>query len=619
MKTIRLFPFLLFVFLTFGSSFHTNAQGGVKGSEDELLALQYFNAGEYDKAVVLYEKLFKKDPSVYIYGYYFDCLMALSDYKAAEKLVNGQIKKNPEVARYKLDMGLIYAQSGDPKRAEKSFDEAIKSAIPTEDNYHAIAQYFMFKSMVDWTIKTYEYAVTTIPSSLSFRMELGNLYFRNHRYEDVFEQYYILLNNPMITVELIQQRLLALMGQDSEGKMRVLFVPFALKKSQKNPSDINYSEMLLWAYIQVSDFEKALAQVIAMDKRQKANGGLVIDFIPIVIYAEEYELAMNGLNYILEKGEDEEYYDLARISMFNVMMLKATSTEITDIAMLEQLEQDIIAFLNETGVHIVTAQLVSKLANLQAYYLDKPLEAKQWLTKAMEVPRISAIMYAELKIQMADIMLLTGEHWDASLLYSQVEKDFKHDTLGYVAKFKNAQFYFYIGEFDYALTHLSVLRAATSKLIANDAMKMSLFITDNIDFDSSYVPLSYYARAEFHLLCKKPLAAIETLDSLLNIFPRHPVRDDAYFLKAKIYMQLKNYELAAASLHEILAAHYTDLLADDALFQLAVLYRDRLNKPEKAMELFWQLVSDFPSSIYTQESRDAYRKLQQDQQSIQTP
>ena len=46
------------------------------------------------------------------------------------------------------------------------------------------------------------------------------------------------------------------------------------------------------------------------------------------------------------------------------------------------------------------------------------------------------------KETLADIYLFTGEIWEASLLYSQVEKEFKYDRLGEIAKYKNAKISF---------------------------------------------------------------------------------------------------------------------------------------------------------------------------------
>jgi tetratricopeptide (TPR) repeat protein len=605
-KSLLLSCLLLFTFLLFSASL--NAQRN-QGNEDELIALQFYNSGEYDKAVVLYEKLYRKDPSIYFYNYYFECLMALEQFDKAEKLVKGLASKNPQIFRYQVDHGIVLEASGDQKKADRIFAETIAGLQPTEDTYNALAQYFRLRKKNDWATKTYEAGHVKIPSSILLKYELSNAYFRDGRFEDMFGIFYLLIDNRQVAVSDIQQRLLAYFAADPSKTIAQSFAAYALRQSQRNAQNNDYAEMLLWSYLQVADFQRALQQAIAMDRRQKADGEIVLGLIPVLISNREYDKAIEGLAFIIEKGEKSVNFNSARIAMFEARYFKATAVVPADMKQMETIEKEMISFLNEVGVQQHTVSLVQKLASVQAFYLNNPSEAKIWIDRAMQIPGFRGILPAELKILLADIMLLTGEHWDASLLYSQVEKDFKHDTIGFRAKYKNAQFYYYIGEFDYALTHLNVLRAATSRLIANDAMELSLFIVNNIDYDSSYVPLSYYSRAEFAWKCKQPIPALLTIDSLLNIFPYHPIRDDAHFLSARIYSEMLEYQKAADHLHEILSKHYTDLLADDALFLLASIYSEHLVNVEKAMELYWQLVNDFPSSVYAQESREIYRQL----------
>ena len=88
---------------------------------------------------------------------------------------------------------------------------------------------------------------------------------------------------------------------------------------------------------------------------------------------------------------------------------------------------------------------------------------------------------AELKLKLADIYLYKDEVWEATLLYSQVDKSMKEEPLGHEARFKNAQLRYFIGEYEWAESQLKVLKAATSKLIANDAMTLSLVIKDNYE------------------------------------------------------------------------------------------------------------------------------------------
>ncbi len=604
---VRFFKAILIVLIALFASNSVFAQ--TQTTTDELLALQYYNNQEYDKAIVLYEKLFNRNPSIYLYNYYFECLIALEDYKKAERLTSGLIKKNPAVFRYQVDEGYVYLKTGNQKKHIKSMQAAINNLSPTVDNYMALAQYFEIRGLKDWSTKTYEKAIEQFPYNEVFSYELIYLYYDNNQLEDMFEQIFKVIDNPASQIENLQERLQAIVATDHTEQLLNKFIQYVLRRVQRKPQNIAYADILLWAYIQNSDFERAMTQAIAMDKRQNREGEIIIDIVPTFIENKEYAEAVRGINYIITLGSKASYYYNAKILLIDIKYLQATSTIPPSIEILKEIENDILMLIDEMGIQLNSISLVQKLAEIQAYYLNKPLEAKKWIDKAMQVPRLQAQLVAVLKIQKADIMLMTGEHWDASLLYSQVEKDFKHDTIGFYAKFKNAKFYYYIGEFEYAQTHLKILQGSTSKLIANDAMDLNLFIINNVDTDSSFVPLEYYSRAEFMYVTKKHEQSLQVLDSLLNIFPYHPIRDDALMLKSKILIFKEEYEKAAQSLHQILANHYIDLLADDALYILAGLYKDKLDNPDNAMDLYWQIVDDFPSSVYAQEARELYRQI----------
>jgi hypothetical protein len=52
-------------------------------STDEKLAAQFYENAEYDKAVELYKKIYKRNKTVYVYENYLNCLIALEDEKEA--------------------------------------------------------------------------------------------------------------------------------------------------------------------------------------------------------------------------------------------------------------------------------------------------------------------------------------------------------------------------------------------------------------------------------------------------------------------------------------------------------------------------------------------------------
>jgi tetratricopeptide (TPR) repeat protein len=197
-------------------------------------------------------------------------------------------------------------------------------------------------------------------------------------------------------------------------------------------------------------------------------------------------------------------------------------------------------------------------------------------------------------------------------LYSQVEKTFKNEPLGHEAKFRNARLSFYIGEFGWALAQLDVLKAATSKLIANDALELSLLISDNIEEDSLTVPLSMYAKADLLEFRNLDQDALAVLDSISTLFPMHSIADNVLFKKAEIFSKNGKFDLAASNYSEIMEKYPDDLLADDATYNLAGLYEYQLNNKSKAMELYEKILTQYPGSLYVVDARKHFRALRND-------
>jgi tetratricopeptide (TPR) repeat protein len=276
------------------------------------------------------------------------------------------------------------------------------------------------------------------------------------------------------------------------------------------------------------------------------------------------------------------------------------------------MQQDYVLLLDELGKSPFTIPLILNLAHLEAFYLGETDKAAELLLQAINIPKVSLASQAECKLELADIYLFSDEQWEATLLYSQVEKTFKNEPLGHEAKFRNARLSFYIGEFGWALAQLDVLKAATSKLIANDALALSLLISDNIEEDSLTVPLSMYAKADLLEFRNHDSESMVILDSISVLFPMHAIADNVLFKKADIQSKNGKFDLAATSYSVIIDKYPFDLLADDAMYNLAGLYENQLNNKAKAMELYEKILTQFPGSLYVVDARKHFRALRND-------
>jgi tetratricopeptide (TPR) repeat protein len=215
-------------------------------------------------------------------------------------------------------------------------------------------------------------------------------------------------------------------------------------------------------------------------------------------------------------------------------------------------------------------------------------------------------------MKLADIHVLHGDIWEASLFYMQVEKDFKFETIGHEAKFKNARIFYYDGEFDFAQSQLNVLKESTSKLIANDAMKLSIMITDNFGLDSNYQAMMWFAQGDLWVEQHRYLEAFTLFDSIILTYPYHSLGDEILLKKSDAMMLEGNWSESIRFLEELLKYHGEDILADDAVFQLGDIYETHLNDKEKAAEYYKKILFDYRGSLYSEEARKRFRAIRGD-------
>jgi TolA-binding protein len=188
----------------------------------------------------------------------------------------------------------------------------------------------------------------------------------------------------------------------------------------------------------------------------------------------------------------------------------------------------------------------------------------------------------------------------------------KTDTLGQEAKFRNARLAYYKGEFEWAKAQLDVLKAATSKLISNDALELSLLIGDNLVFDTTGDGLRMFSRADLWMYQNKLADALATLDSLEVAFPSSSLSDDILYRKATIALRQSRFTDAAKLFDQIIANYKKDILADNALFKLAEINEKNLGNTARAMEMYKELMTDFPGSLFVVEARKRFRTLRGD-------
>jgi len=598
--------------IIFSLIFFINTISFSQTETDEQLAAQYFQNKEFDKAVVLYEKLYSKKQEYIYYNPFLNCLVGLKDYKKAEKIIKKQIKVHPLIPQYGVDLGYLYLAQGNETLAKEQFESLIKNAQQEKRYVIDLANAFLYRNETDYAIQTYLKARKLMKGGYPFNLELADIYDNQKEYEKMMEEYVGLLEFSTSYQDEVQNLLQTMLAEETDNNKSTALKNILLKRVQQNPDETFYSEMLLWYSIQMKDFETALIQAKSLDRRNSEDGKRVFNIARLAASNGYYDVAISAYQYITNKGSENYYFLNSKIEILDVKYLKITSATTYIVNDLEDIEKDYQSALKELGKSPSSISLMKNLAHIQAFYLDKSSDAIKLLYEALEFRNAQPQALAECKIELADILLMTGEVWEATLLYSQVEKAFKDEPIGHLAKFKNAKLFYYIGEFEWAKAQLDVLKAATSKLIANDAMELSLLINDNSEIDSTYKALGMYARADLLIFRNKLDDGLLTLDSLLAKYPNHSLSDEVYYKKADVYIKKGLNDSAVTCYQKIIDYYWYDILGDDAMFKLAALYEDVYKDSKKALDMCEKLMTTYPGSTYSVEAGSKYRALRGD-------
>ncbi len=577
----------------------------IVNAQKDLIAKNYFEQGEYEKALALYDKLYKKTQR-------FDYFMALvashqqlEDYEEAEQLLQNKLNSpriNPQIF---IELGYNYSLQEKDSLADTNYNQAIQYLETNVIYAYSIGSTFEKYSLLDYAVNTYELSMEINPEK-DFSYQLARLYGEQGNLEKMFSSYLNLIKKNQTFRSIAERNFSLYITEDPLNKANLLLKKTLLQKLQKNPN-VMYNELLSWLFIQQKDFKKAFAQEKAIYRRMEdGDMGGIIDLAFITIAEEDYENATDIVTFLIENATTPE----AKIEGHQHLMkinLKTSSKK--EYAKIEKQYEEL---LDEFGRGRNTYRLQIDYNYFLAFQFQQKETAISNLKKLSKEP-LTPYQEARVKMQLADILVYDEKFNQALIYYSQIQKKVKGDELAQEARFKVAKTSYYKGDFIWAQVQLDVLKKSASQLIANDAMQLSLMIRDNSIEDSTQTALKLYARADLLALQKKESEAISVLKEILENHKGEKIEDETLLKMGELYEIKKEYTKAEASYLTLIQFYNEDILADDAHYHLAKLYETKLGQPEKAKQYYEQIIFNFADSIYFVEARKKFRILRGDE------
>ncbi|TAD96632.1 MAG: hypothetical protein EAZ97_13685 [Bacteroidetes bacterium] len=578
---------------------------------DIALANEYFASGEMEKALSVYEKVADKakEQELYeIHENYLATLVKLNKFADAQKYLKKMIKKFPEESIFNIDYGIFLANRGKKEESDKHFESYILQIKHDDAKIRLATRQLIFQHLYDLAERLYLEGRKN--GKDMFVHELANLYASAGKWDSMIDEYLNFINQTGDEKLDYVQNFFRNKLKDDEQFAKL--ESFIFRYVQKYPDQIAYNEMLVWFYLQSKQFGKAFLQAKSIDRRKNLEGYQLYEIGTLCLKSQDYQNALKIYEYLIDKYKNRSIYPAARKMLVNAKEELAKNTFPIPRETLQSLANDYQQIINELGLRSYTADAARSLALLQAFYLNNKDTATVILQALISTAGMEKGFISQAKLDLGDIFLLKGESWESTLLYSQVEKAEKEKDLGHYAKLKNAKLSYYKGDFELAKDHLDILKLATSREIANDAIQLSLLIGDNMALDTSDAALRDFAATELLMFQGQYELALKKYDESLKKYPEHTLTDEIYWAKANILLKFGKFEDAVTVLEKILADYGDDILADDSNFTLGKIYQENLNNKEKAMEYFQTQLTKYQGSMYNVEARKRFRILRGD-------
>ena len=587
---------------------------------DLQLAKKYYLDNDYEKAVLYYEKIFKESEyRLKIYENYKSAFIDLNKLKEAEKLSKILIKEHPKKLKFLVDLGVVYGLEDRADKKIQVFKKAIEQ-INKETSYDDAFDLGLAFEKIGNSEKALEvylnFESKSFKNPFAFHSKIALIYNKNGQTNEMINTFFEMLDFNSNFLRNVQNGIVNSIDFQNNLKEKEILRQTILQKIQASPNNIVYIELLAWFYMLNNDYENAYTQIKALDKKLNKNGEKLLELGNTALNNQDFIVAIKCYEDVVSKSNSLEFKFEAKNKKLLALKSKILYGNKIIPKELKELKANYLLILsqlnNSKNVYnnnFRKYNLLLDLSDIEAFYLSDVSSAKEHLNIAIQIPRLKEKQKANAKLKLADILVLEDNIWEASLMYLQIEKQFKDDQLGHLAKFKNAQVYYFSGEYDWCQAQLKVLKASTSKLIANDALELSVLITDNYNMDTSEVAMKLFSYADMLSFQQQFTKANTLYDSILNNFKNHSLNDEIIFRKAKIDLKQHNYQKAIAHFKFLVDKYPNSILLDNSLFLIASIYQEKIKDFDQAKKYFKTILFEHKGSLYAAESRKRFRKL----------
>mgnify|MGYP001401642905 CR=1 FL=1 len=581
-----------------------------------LLGQSFEQAGDYERALTVYEELYKQQPNnqVILQGLN-RAYVNLKEYAKSVSLLEKAIKAYPgDVTLYGL-LGSSYYLEGKEELAFSTWDNGTKIQPGNETLYRMMANFALERRAFEKAIDLLKKGKAVSKDPKSFGYDLASLYSVNMNYTEAAEEYAQIVINYPDQYPYVEQKVFAF-----TNKPEALDVTIKIFEKYKNKADISFNNLLGLLFIEKKEYDKAFDYYLYLDKKQNRQGAELFNFGQRVLGEGSYEAAVKAFEYIINNYPASSFFSsskLAYAKCLETIYERNAADSVYDWMPYalpkegnEEKYKKIFSIYDEV-IKLYPFTEVSVEAHYRKgviYYnslnnVKKAKECFDYILKDFPLSNFfipSADAMADIYLNEGNIVTST-ECLDRIISHNRSTAEQRN-----AAKLKKAKLLFYKGNFETAQVQLAEILTDLKDNSANDALELSLLISTTSE-DS--LGLANFAEARM-------LADRNILNEAAEKFHRIAQKKENFVLsnmaeieQAEILLAAGKYNNAVELLNNISAENEKNIYSDKALYLKAKTFQYLLKDMPKAIDNYEELLAKYPSSMYLEESRNEITKL----------
>ncbi|MBL7996117.1 tetratricopeptide repeat protein [bacterium] len=578
------------------------------------LAKNYEEDGLFEKAVPIYEELFKKDPAnIVVLDRLKNAYRVLSKHDALMQVIANQLRADSANIALLCELADVLYKSKNITAAQNTLQKVVALDPGSEGTYRLIITVLMGNRRFDEVEQTYRAARKNLANDKLFILEMaGLLAYKNDYYLSAkeFLRYYNL--NPG-SLDYVKTQILQFPNNSNDNQ---LVIKAIRENLESNKADYALNKFLIDVLIKNQNYESAFEQSKLLDSKRGKNGAEILSFANMMFDNRQFAVSLEAFVYFLTLYPNAPQAEMGMAKCFEGMGADdiVIGTRSDTASFKQKIKENISTDRAIQAYQSVIARYPNSEWSAEAYFhigeikLRKFFDVQEafiYFSKAVDSKNPFRI---ESMFRLAECYLIEGRLDKSLTQYAMINAETRDAAIHDRALFHEAEIYFFMEKFDSCLSRMMSLSGNRNGLYVNDALSYMLLIQENQKENNV---LTMYARADLYFVQNKYSEALALLSEIIRVSPNSAIVDDALLKTAAIYSKSASFAEAIAVYRNIVDNLENSTWGDLALKKIGEIFEEKLQAPSEAIKAYRELLSRYPKSIYGNQVRKRMRELEQ--------